>query len=430
MKNALIFLISVFMPVINIIYAQKNLAFTSQTDVNPHNYTMLSSDSIINAIVSQINPDSIRYNIQVLQDFKTRILFAPNRFQIYDWIESRFRSFGFDDIERDSFMCHTSQYLNTPDTITLQMNVVANMTGTEQSDEIYIIGGHMDSYVRYTGMISAPGADDNGSGTSAVLEIARVIAASGWQPKATIKFITFAAEELMLFGDGGSEHYAKTASFEGMDIKLMLNCDQICYTSRPVEESIVKINHYTGCSSVRDLAINIVEHFSILTPAIGYLNMVCDSYPFWEEGYQTVTFMADEFSPYYHSPGDTLGYYNMEFCKEITKAAGATLLKAIFLGPLSTNEDKISVPLSFELYQNYPNPFNPVTTISWKMPSGSVSVKVYNVLGSEIITLVNEYKVAGIHKVEFNSSNLPGGVYFYSLRTDSYSETKKMILLK
>jgi hypothetical protein len=89
------------------------------------------------------------------------------------------------------------------------------------------------------------------------------------------------------------------------------------------------------------------------------------------------------------------------------------------------------VPAEFVLSQNYPNPFNPSTRINYFLPKESfVSVKVYDFLGREVTTLVNEIKSTGSYDLVFDASNLPSGTYFYTLRTDNYSSTKKMILLK
>ena len=85
----------------------------------------------------------------------------------------------------------------------------------------------------------------------------------------------------------------------------------------------------------------------------------------------------------------------------------------------------------FVLKQNYPNPFNPSTKISWQSPvSGKQTIKVYNVLGNEVATLVDEDKPAGNYQVEFDAGSLPSGVYFYTLKAGSYTQTRKMILLK
>jgi hypothetical protein len=86
---------------------------------------------------------------------------------------------------------------------------------------------------------------------------------------------------------------------------------------------------------------------------------------------------------------------------------------------------------SFSLEQNYPNPFNPSTTIKFTISDfGFTTLKIYDVLGNEVVTLVDEYKTAGSYEVEWNAKELPSGVYFYQLKTEGFIETKKMILLK
>ena len=88
-------------------------------------------------------------------------------------------------------------------------------------------------------------------------------------------------------------------------------------------------------------------------------------------------------------------------------------------------------PQNFELAQNYPNPFNPSTKISWQSPVGGHQIiKVYDVLGNEVATLIDEFKSAGSYEVEFNSENLASGVYIYRLYTAQFTETKKMVLLR
>lgn len=85
----------------------------------------------------------------------------------------------------------------------------------------------------------------------------------------------------------------------------------------------------------------------------------------------------------------------------------------------------------YALYQNYPNPFNPVTNIRYQLPKESkILIKIYNILGSEVIELLNDKKEPGIYEINFNASNLPSGIYFYQISTPEYSNTKKMILLK
>ena len=88
-------------------------------------------------------------------------------------------------------------------------------------------------------------------------------------------------------------------------------------------------------------------------------------------------------------------------------------------------------PHSYKLNQNYPNPFNPGTTISFSIPTQEkVSLKVYNILGMEVSTLIDEVKSPGNYTVSFNAKNIPSGIYFYELKTGNFMGVKKMILLK
>ena len=99
--------------------------------------------------------------------------------------------------------------------------------------------------------------------------------------------------------------------------------------------------------------------------------------------------------------------------------------------PLTAGNEQKKVISEYSLNQNYPNPFNPVTKISYQLPvDGNVKLSVYNILGREVDILVNEKQNAGEHNIDFNATNLTSGVYFYKLIAGSYSDTKKMILVK
>lgn len=98
---------------------------------------------------------------------------------------------------------------------------------------------------------------------------------------------------------------------------------------------------------------------------------------------------------------------------------------------ISGVDDEQSTSVSFSLAQNYPNPFNPVTNISFSLPRESnVNLKVYDLLGNEIITLLDEHKSSGTHHVQFNGGSLSSGVYFYKIETGEFTSTKKLILMK
>jgi len=107
-------------------------------------------------------------------------------------------------------------------------------------------------------------------------------------------------------------------------------------------------------------------------------------------------------------------------------------IDGVEFGDIVNSQSDIKNELTgFNLHQNYPNPFNPSTTISYSVPELSfVTLKVYDVLGNEILTLVNEEIPIGSYEVEFSATVLPSGIYFYRLQAGSFVETKKMVLLK
>lgn len=404
------------------------LSFTLSGICTGIGFSQSITDSLISSIVTRVNVDSVRSVIQHLQNYQTRFMLNDNRFQIADWLYDKFTSLGFTDVERDTFMCTTSFGGGST---TLQTNIIATLQGSKRPNEVYIIGGHYDSFAYGSSMTNAPGADDNASGTSAALEFARVIMESGYQPEATIKFIAFGAEELMLFGDGGCWHYAQRAFDEGMNIKLMINCDMISYNTQPLSQAKVSLNYYSGFTNLVNIAKNAISQFSMMTGITGSLNQYSDSYPFYAKGFPAIYFEEDQFSPFYHTVNDVITNYDIPYCSEVIKSAGAMILKYMAMNaPTTVKDDEYSL-YNFVLHQNYPNPFNPVTVIRYQLSDNSeVTLKVYDVLGNEVATLVNEYKPAGNYEIEFDALQLSCGVYYYRLQSGYFFETKKMVLLK
>jgi hypothetical protein len=122
---------------------------------------------------------------------------------------------------------------------------------------------------------------------------------------------------------------------------------------------------------------------------------------------------------YLYAGGDASGVWRRPLSEMITDA----------------NYNQNDLPTDFNLSQNYPNPFNPSTVISYQLPvSGEVTIKVYDVLGNEITTLIKEYKSAGTYEIEFNPASSirhpVSGIYFYQLKAGDYIQTKKMTLIK
>jgi len=281
----------------------------------------------IESVHSYMSVDSVTYYVQSLENFGTRFQYHENRKDIANWLKDQFTGMGYEQVELDSFLVITRYNNNVP---VMQYNVVATLTGSTRPDDIYIIGGHYDSF-NQTGdpYLSAPGADDNASGTASALETARAIKLAGYQPSATIKFVCFAAEELMLSGNSGSEYMAAKYREQNINLKLMINNDMIANNPRPLNESMVSVNYYTGNEYLKDIAKQLVEEYTVVTPMDGGRDTWTDSRSFHEEGFPAIYYDEYDFSPNYHTSNDVIANCDMEYCTEIIKASSAMLIYSI-----------------------------------------------------------------------------------------------------
>ena len=124
--------------------------------------------------------------------------------------------------------------------------------------------------------------------------------------------------------------------------------------------------------------------------------------------------------------------YNIFYRMKITDTEGESLYSDTLTIMLTGIGDDINaIPTEFGLSQNYPNPFNPTTSIEYRVSSNeNVSIKVYNMLGQEVMTLVNEVKSPGTYNVKMDGSQLASGVYIYRMAAGSFSSVKKFVLMK
>src|SRR4030067_2559554 len=170
----------------------------------------------IQDLVDQVSQDSLFSYNQRLQNFQTRYSHSDSIASARQWLVDKFTSFGIDSVYLDHFFYDSDQW-----------NVVATVPGTVEPDVLIVVGGHYDlvTYGQSPGPLTyAPGADDNGSGTAAALEIARIIAANPLPQ--TALFVPFAQEEQGLHG---SAAFADEAFAKGLKIRFMLNMDMIGY---------------------------------------------------------------------------------------------------------------------------------------------------------------------------------------------------------
>ena len=276
----------------------------------------ISPDSLARTDLSQllalISATSVQGMIQNLQDFTTRYALAPNHLQVAEWIRDKFISFGLSDVQLFPF-----QWNNTT-----QYNVVATITGSVYPNQYIIVGGHHDSTNNHGDpYASAPGADDNASGTVAALEMARAISLSGYVPRTSIRFVTFAAEE---FGLWGAKAYSLWAQQNNLNIRLMMNHDMIANNNTPAPDWQVMLMPYDGSMNHSIYASQITENYTTLGTFLGNMNSgSSDSHPFWQRGYNVVYFFEAEFCPYYHSSNDIVANIDPIYAAEVIKASTA-----------------------------------------------------------------------------------------------------------
>ncbi|WP_290660187.1 S8/S53 family peptidase [Ignavibacterium sp.] len=207
------------------------------------------------------------------------------------------------------------------------------------------------------------------------------------------------------------------------------------------------VNVATGApSKPRGLSVNISSNnhpylsWSI-NPENNIISYVVEKYITQENGWQyyaqTTNNFFEDMNESYCPPGQACGShpvkYRIRAINNINKTSLPSLsvttdVRGYYLDKKFSNTSDL---VKFKLFDNYPNPFNPTTKISWQSPvNGQQTLKVYDVLGREVATLVDEYREAGSYEVEFDATNLPSGMYIYRLQSGSYSDVKKMILSK
>jgi hypothetical protein len=310
-------------------------------------------------------------------------------------------------------------------------------TGTDYPDKKYIICAHYDDSPVQP---PAPGADDNASGTAAVLEAARIL--SQVPTPYTIIFALWDEEEIGYFG---SRNFALQAFQSGENILGVVNLEMFGWDSN--NDGLIDIHTQPIAQSVdlANLVYYLENHYNLgLSPVIYNPGTnSSDHGSFWNYGYSALVFSealyGGDFNPYYQTSNDRIAHFNLNYFHALSKLAIATISHLAFYNFLTGLEKQENISVSgFTLYQNYPNPFNPITNIEFRLPcltgrqanSEFITLKVYNLLGQEIATLLSASLVSGSYTYEWNASGLASGVYLYKLEAGAYVEIRKMILMK
>jgi hypothetical protein len=319
----------------------------------------------LDSLLDRISEDSIRSYVEQLQAFPVRLRGTSGAYSAANWLAQKFRAYGYDSVLFDPFTS-TSDDGDEVDC----RNVIAYKPGTEYWYHQIIVGGHFDAEA------GSPGADDNGTGTAGVLEIARVLA--NVDTRLTFIFIPFDGEE---GGLSGSTHYAEQAAAAGDRIVLMMNMDMIGHFEN---DTMVKVYHGDNMAYGQlwaDLADSIpsIDLRATLTGSF----MSSDDQSFYNFGLDILALHEYIFSTKFHQPTDSAVYLNFDYATRIIKANVATL---------AVVDAAVVVPPCLVLF--YPDAFSEIFTPGRSNP---LRVKVEEYAGGQLVpgSVLLHYRVNG-----------------------------------
>jgi hypothetical protein len=423
--------------------------------ISPSLYPQIPS-AVIHRMMDSISSARLLQHVDQLQRAGgtwNRVTFTPGNDSAVQYIYDQFMQIqGLSNVLRDTI--YITEADPPYDTMPV-FNVYAAIEGKKDPNTVIVIGAHLDCSASRMGAaiwqkewktMHAPGADDNATGTAAVLELARVMsdpvfsAANDY----TIIFVAFGAEESSIVHPAylvGSGHFAANMKTSGKNVRAMMSLDMIGFNSK--NDNYLNIVADTKSQWLGRHIAAANDSFSVgltLNAEPFEYGTWSDHTPFWSQGYSAVCLIENappwlssnyyDANPYYHKISDTLETLNMTLMERAVKlalASGATLA----FQPATSVTKRSGLPVAFDLQQNYPNPFNAGTRIVYSIPkSGHTTLRIYTVLGTEAATVVDGDITAGEHNAEFNPLQLPSGVYFYRLSSGPLTLTKRMVLLR
>jgi hypothetical protein len=314
------------------------------------------SDTLIQLMVEAVSLDSLLLTLYDLQNFQTRYTYSRKCDTAAWYLNDRFQAIGL-ATEYDIYLAGTRR-----DT---SYNVIATLPGQVQPESIVIVCGHFDSYSDQPYTL-APGADDNGTGTAAVLEAARIM--SQYQFRWTIMFIGFSGEEQWMLG---SYHWVDSVAVpQQLNIGGVFNMDMYAYTA--YDSTLMYVIRNQQSTPLAVLAESINVQYNIGLDLVNYWDEDCagDNTPFWESGIKAVFVLEDSewgiwhgSNPHYHTTHDTIG--NLTFGQLLRGTQLAVGCLAAMAGPISVNmlAEKLHFNNSATNINIFPNPFSKFAVI-------------------------------------------------------------------
>jgi Zn-dependent M28 family amino/carboxypeptidase len=384
------------MPGVHFVQPMRPVALSAQVPVvNPGGY-----DDYVADMVSALSQTQYQATIQQLQNYLTRYSSTDSYDTAAIWVRDQFSSFGLDaELQYFSMGSYNCE------------NAIGELPGIIEPDKIVIICGHLDSTSPQP-YSNAPGADDNASGSAAVVEAARIM--SDYAFRYTVRFICFGGEEQGLYG---SAYYASQAASAGDDILGVVNLDMVLYG--PPGQDIMWVP-YNSASSGLALALDAicdtyVPALDVTTeydPSITY----SDHSSFWNNGYQAVLAIEQEVfsNPYYHQTSDILSNYTIyfPFGTNCTKGALATVATLAQPQGMTGVEEggSGSVPGSLAILSIGPNPSSGELMLGIEAPEGPLGISIFDLAGRTVYAAGFEHRGGGT-VLSVDVSGLPSGVF-------------------
>lgn len=361
-----------------------------------------AQDPFVESIVSLVSSSRLAADVQTLQGFQTRFASTTNCESAGESLFSSFSALGLDDVHFESFS-FSSSYTSR--------NVVAEKTGGTFPDDIYVICSHYDSTSpSSTRLTQAPGADDNASGTAAVLEAARVLAP--YPLDYTVRFVAFSAEEWGLYG---SRAYAAAARAAGDRIRGVINLDMIGYADVMPEDLQIIVNSESAW--LADLFCAAGPHYGVVAASkmVDASIVYSDHSPFWDNGYPALLAIEDYplSNPFYHKTTDTLATLNPDFLTAATRTAVGLL--AELAQPVKEGYPRTPAHLA-SVWETYSSLFSTLAAVrlSWDAQADAVGYNIYRTTTTHIgYVKINGEPVTGTSFTD--DAVTAGGEYYYVL---------------
>ncbi|MCX7550678.1 M28 family peptidase [Xanthomarina sp. F2636L] len=358
-------------------------------------------------IVNNTSATNILTDLTTFENFGVKEVGTTALANAENWITSRYTDLGYSDIELQPFT-YSSGTSN---------NIVITKTGTTYPNTFLIIDGHYDTK-------NGPGTNDNGSGTVLIMELARLLL--DIPTEYSIKFIHFSGEEDGLIG---SNYYVNnTVIPENLDIKLVLNIDEVGGVNGMTNNTIVCERDQSNSPSTNNAASNIatnelancIELYSNLSTEISYA-YASDYMPFEDNGEIITGLYESNETPYAHGPNDILANMDPTYLFEVTKG---TLGAALFFAQVDFNAlqtESYNIDVTFSMY---PNPVQENLNIYMDLKDQEYATfKLIDILGKQIL-----HKTFKTSSNKLDVSNLNKGIYLAVFEVGNSKVTKKLVI--